>query len=432
VLPGARRGDARAEILIRKIVKEHSATIEGWRELRNLLAQHRSIDYARRVATDFVEKAKKALTTSPIARTVPFAFHLIAAAWIVGMLVYAKGWPAQYEMLVQEDRYVEWATVWLFLAAGVIGMRRAIAGRRWFDALVALFCLFFAGEEMSWGQRLLGYAAPQFFLSQNYQQEVNVHDLTESFLQPKWILMVVLAAYGLFLPLVRSRVRRIRELMEQIGATAPPRELMVWFAAGIALLYVYPVTLTGEWVEVFAGALFLMSMRPRAAIAWTNLVAGAVFGIIMTIGTDAIAAAERDPVRIACARAEVRSLLDDIASGGAATPQLWRGGDIHRRVWSIGQDQQIRVADLTRFTTVLCSGPSGEDAVMRHQYGIDPWGSPYWVHIQPIAGNAAERRVIIYSFGPNRRRDFNGRDSSGRDGDDVLVARTATLPNIRK
>src|SRR5215212_10712220 len=53
-------GDARAAMLIRKIVKERGASIDEWRELSNLLAQHRSIDYAQRVATDFVEKAKLA------------------------------------------------------------------------------------------------------------------------------------------------------------------------------------------------------------------------------------------------------------------------------------------------------------------------------------------------------------------------------------
>ena len=57
--------DARAELLIRTIVKEGNASVDEWRELRNLLAQHRSIDYARRVATDFVERAKDALQIFP-------------------------------------------------------------------------------------------------------------------------------------------------------------------------------------------------------------------------------------------------------------------------------------------------------------------------------------------------------------------------------
>ena len=41
------------------------ATLEEWRELRALLAQARSIDYAQRAAAEFVERAKKALYAFP-------------------------------------------------------------------------------------------------------------------------------------------------------------------------------------------------------------------------------------------------------------------------------------------------------------------------------------------------------------------------------
>jgi octaprenyl-diphosphate synthase len=58
-------GDARADCLIRKVVRERDASIEEWREIRLLLAQWRSIDYAHRVAGDFVERAKKALYAFP-------------------------------------------------------------------------------------------------------------------------------------------------------------------------------------------------------------------------------------------------------------------------------------------------------------------------------------------------------------------------------
>ena len=41
------------------------ASRDEWRELRALLAQARSIDYAQRVAGEFVERAKKALYAFP-------------------------------------------------------------------------------------------------------------------------------------------------------------------------------------------------------------------------------------------------------------------------------------------------------------------------------------------------------------------------------
>jgi octaprenyl-diphosphate synthase len=59
------RGGDRAAALIRGIVEARAATIEEWRELRVLLTQARSIDYAQRAATEFVERAKKALYAFP-------------------------------------------------------------------------------------------------------------------------------------------------------------------------------------------------------------------------------------------------------------------------------------------------------------------------------------------------------------------------------
>jgi octaprenyl-diphosphate synthase len=59
------RGDARAQALIRKVVDARGVDIEEWREIRALLTQSRSIDYAQRVATEYVERAKKALYAFP-------------------------------------------------------------------------------------------------------------------------------------------------------------------------------------------------------------------------------------------------------------------------------------------------------------------------------------------------------------------------------
>ena len=59
------RGDARADALIRKVVADRTVTIEEWREIRGLLAQARSTEYARRMASDYIERAKKALYAFP-------------------------------------------------------------------------------------------------------------------------------------------------------------------------------------------------------------------------------------------------------------------------------------------------------------------------------------------------------------------------------
>jgi octaprenyl-diphosphate synthase len=59
------RGDTRASELIRKVVAERTVSLEEWREIRALLAQSRSLDYAQRTAFEHVERAKKALYAFP-------------------------------------------------------------------------------------------------------------------------------------------------------------------------------------------------------------------------------------------------------------------------------------------------------------------------------------------------------------------------------
>lgn len=58
-------GDSRAETLLRKVVADRNVTLEEWRELRAMLAQSRSIDYAQGVAAEYVERAKTALYVFP-------------------------------------------------------------------------------------------------------------------------------------------------------------------------------------------------------------------------------------------------------------------------------------------------------------------------------------------------------------------------------
>ena len=59
------RGDQRADELIRKVVADRTVTLEDWREIRSLLAQARSTEYARRIASEFIERAKESLYAFP-------------------------------------------------------------------------------------------------------------------------------------------------------------------------------------------------------------------------------------------------------------------------------------------------------------------------------------------------------------------------------
>ena len=59
------RGGPRAAALLRQVVDAREVTRDQWQEIRALLAQTRSIEYASRVASDYVERAKKTLYSFP-------------------------------------------------------------------------------------------------------------------------------------------------------------------------------------------------------------------------------------------------------------------------------------------------------------------------------------------------------------------------------
>jgi hypothetical protein len=310
---------------------------------------------------------------------------------------------------MQEDHFVEWLTATLFAIGGGIRLGRAVRQRQWFDGLVALFSFFVAGEEFSWGQRLIGYTPPDWFLSHNVQQETTLHNFAGVFGRPKWSLIAVLAGYGLLLPLAR-RFAPTRKVMERIGATAPPDSLAPWFALTIVILVWYPLPYSGEWLELIASVLFLGAATTAAALL-VSLGVGAVASLALTV-----VSAHRSggaPAN-ACARSEVSNLLSDI-TGGAGTVDLLAASSLETRVWSAISDGDIDASRLSTFGSTRCAGSI---AASRRRYAVDPWGSSYWVRIHESADGTAG--VEVYSFGPNRRRD----ESSDATSDDIAARRS--------
>lgn len=349
---------------------------------------------------------------------IPAPIHIVFAVWIVAMLLLALIVPDQYEAMLEEDRAVEWATVWLFAAAAVMHLRNGISNRMLFTVLVGLFCLFVAGEEFSWGQRLLGFGSPEYFLANNYQQELNLHNLPGAVVKPKWVFIIALAGFGLLLPLV-ARSKSSKSLIDKVGIEAPPVSMSVWFGASILLLLWYPATLTGEWVECLAGALFLASARMKPRTLWILLAVSPLFGIAMT-GLSGAVERGRDVGRTACAQAEVQAVLNDLTHG-AMRSRLRKKSSVHKRMWSAINEKYVDRKDLDEYDNVKCAEEASDPSTARRTYFVDPWGVSYWIYAK--RGDDGSRRLVVYSFGPNRRRDGQ---TGYPEGDDVAAIGVVT------
>lgn len=99
--------------------------------------------------------------------------------------------------LVHEDGVVEWLQVLLLVLAAwqfllmvkQYGSSYQSVALRYFFLLLLIGCLFIVGEELSWGQRLLGLDPSVFIKKFNKQHEYNLHNLR--FFQPyrHWVLI---------------------------------------------------------------------------------------------------------------------------------------------------------------------------------------------------------------------------------------------------
>ena len=68
----------------------------------------------------------------------------------------------------------------------------------------ALLMFVFMGEEISWGQRIFGFATPDALMAVNHQHEFNIHniEIVDNFAGGKYrYLSIMMVATGLLLPL---------------------------------------------------------------------------------------------------------------------------------------------------------------------------------------------------------------------------------------
>jgi hypothetical protein len=375
------------------------------------------------------------------------ASWVLLGALLVGGGVLERIAPGLFRVLLQEDGWVEWGTFVAFLLAGVLALHAAASRavsriERLALAAVAIFCVFVAGEEISWGQRIAGFVPPELFLSHNYQQEANLHNLLKGVFETRWQVFAIAAGYGIAVPLAARR--------GWLPASIAPGIVMLpWGATSALLEAVYPVDLTGEAAELLLGLGFLadVAMRrnqrarePRApfyrtafALQLAALAAGAGLGPLI----DRVRHGP-DSMRAEATRDELDLLAADLSRDGALTRRLVATRRMHKRMFTAIREGYVRFGEGSSFLEGRLTVAEHDDAGVRRDrrgYFLDVWNQPYWI-LHELAG---KRRLLLYSFGPNRRRDtplerLEGNDGGpiAMDGDDIGILVDMALSQSRE
>ena len=99
--------------------------------------------------------------------------------------------PLTFQALTREDYWVENLTAVWFLLAGLLLFVTTLVERSFFRRCVyilgAMAMVFAAGEEISWGQRIFGFATPDFLMHLNEQKEFTVHNIANKLFDMIWL-----------------------------------------------------------------------------------------------------------------------------------------------------------------------------------------------------------------------------------------------------
>ncbi len=385
-------------------------------------------------AIGFLRKSRRILSAAVVFDAAALGFALLAFID-----------PERFEAWMQEDGWVEWATFYAYVVAAIVSLaslrssRRAGAGPepRWLLWIglcgLAAFCAAVALEEISWGQRIFAFEPPEAFLADNFQQELNLHNMLKGkelagvSLDSRYLVALIALGYGVVIPIAAEIARRTRRLWHPLMRALPPLHLSPWFAGVAVVELAYPVSHAGEACELVLGMLFVADallrhadLSPTASRSMLPRQSALVAAVALALSLLTGPALDRlvygsDDERSSRARAEVAMLERDLTAPGAVSASLLRR-NVHKRMFTAMRSGYFSFGSESEFLDHQLSPADSKGPGARGDrlgYFLDPWNNPYWIHYRKNS-----RRAIVYSFGSNRRRDSD-LDRGELGGDDI-------------
>ncbi|MBN1846505.1 MAG: hypothetical protein JW810_12520 [Sedimentisphaerales bacterium] len=179
--------------------------------------------------------------------------YLLSATLILSSVTYYIVEPATAEKLSIEDGLVENAEAINWLLAALLMFILFFQGKNPWHLLLAIFFVVCLGEEISWGQRLIGFSTPQSITNINIQKEFNLHNLRlfdrrygdktwwETMFTLGRLFAMFWLAYGCVLPVLVKASRRAEALVGNIRLPIVPLHIGVFFLLNYVVYKYYKV-----------------------------------------------------------------------------------------------------------------------------------------------------------------------------------------------
>lgn len=170
----------------------------------------------------------------------------------------------------QEDGLVEYGTALMLFIISLICLYRLITISKGKSVtwkigtlLFAILFLFGAGEEVSWGQRILDVESSEFFIENNAQGETNLHNMVVGETKVNklifsQLLMVVMVMYLIVSPILYRKKEWFKKLVNTFAVPMVKWHHTIAFLTATALVVSNPAGRTWEVYELVFGAIFIL------------------------------------------------------------------------------------------------------------------------------------------------------------------------------
>jgi len=215
-----------------------------------------------------------------------------------------------YSFLTEEDGLFEYLTALFWLVAAILLLIVFFRDQRgndfhWlktrkniFFILLAVVFFFGAGEEISWGQRIIGWQSPEAFVQTNVQKETNIHNLSifnrkdaEGNRKSFWGLFLNFdrlftffsISYCLIIPILDKTLKSVRKWIRLLNLPIVPIWLGILFPinylvskaieSSVVQARVWGVTEVKESVFAFlfvmVASIFLLQLKGVSSRLWS-------------------------------------------------------------------------------------------------------------------------------------------------------------------
>ena len=176
---------------------------------------------------------------------------------------------------VREDGLIEWPTMVALVASSVVCFYRVyllypFRSKKFIFSLTVMgfIFLFGAGEEISWGQRIFQIKSPSFFLHNNSQGEINLHNLYFNNLKVNKIVFgtflgVIMVFYLLVIPWLYHRYKTLAVFLDSWAIPIPRKFHIISCLVSFLIIQMSASAKKGELLE-FANCwiFFIILLRP--------------------------------------------------------------------------------------------------------------------------------------------------------------------------